>query len=62
IRQPGRVFSRDTIMDVAYGTETVVSDRTIDSHIRHIRRKFADVGSPGLIETMHGVGYTLTRV
>ena len=62
IRQPGRVFSRDTIMDAAYGHEAVVSDRTIDSHIRHIRRKFADAGCPGLIETLHGVGYTLIRV
>jgi two-component system OmpR family response regulator len=62
IRQPGRVFSRDTIMDAAYGPETVVSDRTIDSHIRHIRQKFADAGCPALIETLHGVGYTLIRV
>ena len=62
IRQPGRVFSRDTIMDAAYGPEAVVSDRTIDSHIRHIRRKFAEAGCPGLIETLHGVGYTLTRI
>lgn len=62
IRQPGRVFSRDTIMDAAYGHEAVVSDRTIDSHIRHIRRKFADAGCPALIETLHGVGYTLIRV
>ena len=62
IRQPGRVFSRDTIMDAAYGHEAVVSDRTIDSHIRHIRQKFADAGCPALIETLHGVGYTLIRV
>ncbi len=62
IRQPGRVFGRDTIMDVAYGPETVVSDRTIDSHIRHIRQKFAEAGCPALIETLHGVGYTLVRV
>jgi len=61
IRQPGRVFSRDTIMDAAYGHEAVVSDRTIDSHIRHIRQKFADAGCPALIETLHGVGYTLIR-
>lgn len=62
IRQPGRVFSRDTIMDAAYGHDAVVSDRTIDSHIRHIRQKFSDAGCPALIETMHGVGYTLIRV
>jgi two-component system OmpR family response regulator len=61
IRQPGRVFKRDTIMDAAYGPETVVSDRTIDSHIRHIRQKFVDAGCPALIETLHGVGYTLVR-
>lgn len=58
-RQPTRVFSRDTIMSSAYDGNVYVSDRTIDSHIRHIRQKFADIGCENVIETVHGVGYKL---
>ena len=58
-RQPPRVFSRDSIMDSAYDGNVYVSDRTIDSHIRHIRQKFAEVGCENVIETVHGVGYKL---
>jgi two-component system, OmpR family, response regulator len=57
--QPNRVFSRDSIMAKAYENHVFVSDRTIDSHIRHIRQKFAEAGCPGIIETVHGVGYKL---
>lgn len=59
LKQPKRVFSRDVIMDGAYQYNIHVSDRTIDSHIRHIRQKFADVGCESIIETQHGVGYKL---
>lgn len=59
IRQPNRVFSRDTIMNSAYASNIYVSDRTIDSHIRHIRQKFNDAGCEAGIETVHGVGYKL---
>ncbi|MFZ2450454.1 MAG: response regulator transcription factor [Methylovulum miyakonense] len=59
IRQPSRVFSRDQIMHSAYSNAAYVSDRTIDSHIRHIRQKFADLGCTAIIETVHGVGYKL---
>ena len=58
IKQPNRVFSRDLIMSGAYNN-IYISDRTIDSHIRHIRQKFAEVGCESLIETVHGVGYKL---
>ncbi|OQX15436.1 MAG: two-component system response regulator CreB [Thiothrix lacustris] len=58
-RQPTRVFSRDSIMGNAYDGNVYVSDRTIDSHIRHIRQKFADIGCENVIETVHGVGYKL---
>ncbi len=57
--RPNHVFSRETIMAQAYVNHVYVSDRTIDSHIRHIRRKFADAGCAVLIETVHGVGYKL---
>lgn len=59
LRHPKRVFSRDVIMDGAYQYNIHVSDRTIDSHIRHIRQKFADIGCESIIETQHGVGYKL---
>ncbi|MEL6182202.1 MAG: response regulator transcription factor [Myxococcota bacterium] len=55
---PGKVFTRDELMDGAYGHGTIVTDRTIDSHVRRVRRKFAQVGGEP-IETVHGVGYKL---
>ncbi len=60
LRQPQRVFSRDVIMDGAYQYNVHVSDRTIDSHIRHIRAKFNKAGCDAIIETLHGVGYKLS--
>ena len=60
MRHPTRVFSRDSIMSSAYQFNIQVSDRTIDSHIRHIRSKFAAVGCDSVIETLHSVGYKLS--
>lgn len=60
MRHPSRVFSRDSIMSSAYQFNIQVSDRTIDSHIRHIRSKFAAVGCDSIIETLHSVGYKLS--
>ena len=57
--KPGIVFNRDKIMDTAYADNVHVSDRTIDSHIRNIRAKFAAVGCASAIETVHGVGFRL---
>lgn len=59
LKQPNRVFSRELIMQHAFTTPIYISDRTIDSHIRHIRLKFAQVGCNAIIETVHGVGYKL---
>ncbi len=59
IHYPNKVFSRDVIMTNAYKFNIHVSDRTIDSHIRHIRQKFTDSGCESIIETLHGVGYKL---
>lgn len=60
LKQPKRVFSREAIMEGAYHYNIQVSDRTIDSHIRHIRQKFSMIGCPSIIETQHGVGYKLS--
>jgi len=60
--QPQRVFSREQIMNAAYDLNIHVSDRTIDSHIRHIRQKIVQIGGENIIETVHGVGYKLADV
>ena len=57
-QRPGVVKSRNQLMDVAYQDDIYVDDRTIDSHIKRLRRKFRAVdGSFGAIETLYGVGY-----
>jgi two-component system response regulator ChvI len=57
-QRPGVVKSRNQLMDVAYQDDIYVDDRTIDSHIKRLRRKFRAVdGGFGAIETLYGVGY-----
>ena len=58
LARPGRVYSRDELMDRAYATDRVVSDRTIDSHVRGLRRKFAALGAAP-VETAASFGYRL---
>lgn len=53
----GRVFSREQILDYLWGTEKVVIDRTVDVHIRHLRKKLGIAGE--LIQNIRGVGYKL---
>lgn len=53
---PGKVFTRDELMRGAYKEQTIVSDRTIDSHVTRVRRKFEQLGAQP-IETVHGLGY-----
>jgi two-component system phosphate regulon response regulator PhoB len=54
VRQPGRAFSRSQLMDAAIGEGAIVLERTIDVHIKTLRKKLGDVD---LIETVRGVGY-----
>jgi two-component system response regulator BaeR len=55
---PGRIYTRDQLMDAMYRDERVVSDRTVDSHIKKIRRKIAAVaGDREVIHSLYGVGY-----
>lgn len=57
-QRPGFVKSRDQLMDVAYAQDTYVDDRTIDSHIKRLRKKFRTVDNEfKAIETLYGVGY-----
>jgi two-component system, OmpR family, response regulator ChvI len=56
--RPGHVKSRDQLMDAAYGEHIYVDDRTIDSHIKRLRKKFKSIDTDfGQIETLYGVGY-----
>src|SRR5262245_4584735 len=59
IRQPGRAFTRHQLMDAAIGDGSIVLERTIDVHVKTLRKKLGDVkgASPDLIETVRGVGY-----
>ncbi|MDR3449876.1 MAG: response regulator transcription factor [Alphaproteobacteria bacterium] len=57
-QRPGHVKNRDQLMDAAYGESIYVDDRTIDSHIKRLRKKFKDVDAEfSQIETLYGVGY-----
>jgi two-component system OmpR family response regulator len=56
---PSRIFTRDAIIDRLHGPGFAITDRTIDSHIRNLRGKFASLGGHDLIETRAGVGYRL---
>jgi two-component system, OmpR family, response regulator ChvI len=57
-QRPGHVKSRDQLMDAAYGESIYVDDRTIDSHIKRLRKKFKEVDTDfSQIETLYGVGY-----
>jgi len=57
-QRPGFVKSRDNLMDAAYDDQVYVDDRTIDSHIKRLRKKFRAVDETfDMIETLYGVGY-----
>ena len=56
--RPGVLKSRNALMDAAYGEQGYVDDRTIDSHIKRLRKKFRDADKEfDMIETLYGVGY-----
>jgi len=56
--RPGMVKNRDQLIDAAYGENIYVDDRTIDSHVKRIRRKFRQTDEDfDQIETLYGIGY-----
>ncbi len=62
-QRPGFVKNRDQLMDAAYDDQVYVDDRTIDSHIKRVRKKFKKVDEDfSSIETLYGVGYRYTEV
>ncbi len=58
MRHPGKVFSREALMERAYPDARFVADRTVDSHLRRVRSKLREHGIEA-IETVHGVGFRL---
>jgi len=62
-QRPGFVKSRDNLMDAAYDDQVYVDDRTIDSHVKRMRKKFRQVDNEfDAIETLYGVGYRYREV
>lgn len=61
--QPGRVFSRDRLMEHLYNDYRVITDRTVDTHIKNLRRKLELVRPQckSMIRSVYGVGYKLER-
>jgi DNA-binding response OmpR family regulator len=59
---PGRVFTRSQLIDRVWGDGFAITDRTIDSHVKSLRRKVAESGGhPAMIETVRGVGYRVNE-
>ena len=57
---PGRVFERSQLLELVWGSDVVVGDRTVDVHIKALRRKIEEAGGdPRALETVRGVGYRL---
>ncbi len=62
VRRAGRVVPRETLLELAGRGDVAVSDRTVDVHVSHLRRKLGDdPRAPRLIKTVRGVGYVLAR-
>jgi two-component system phosphate regulon response regulator PhoB len=59
LRQPGRAFTRSQLMDAAIGDGAVVLERTIDVHVKSLRRKLGRAGE--LIQTVRGIGYRFSE-
>jgi DNA-binding response OmpR family regulator len=60
LRSPGRVFERTQILEAVWGSDVVVGDRTVDVHVKALRRKLEEAGGDArVLETVRGVGYRL---
>jgi len=61
LENPGRVYTRAQLIDEVWGDGFAITDRTIDSHVKALRKKVVEAGADsGLIETVRGVGYRIT--
>jgi two-component system phosphate regulon response regulator PhoB len=59
LERPGRVFSREQLLDAVWGREAEVERRTVDVHIRRLRKALNDGGRPDLVRTVRAAGYAL---
>lgn len=59
-KEPGRVFSRQQLLENAFGPDTESLERTVDYHIMNLRRKLDEIQARGYIQTVFGVGYRFT--
>jgi len=61
VEVPGRVFTRVELIDRVWGDGFAITDRTVDSHVKGLRKKMAEAGGhPNLLETVRGVGYRIS--
>lgn len=60
-KHPQRVFRRDELISAAYDDHRIVSDRTVDSHIKNLRQKLQGAGGADVIQAVYGVGYRYTE-
>jgi len=58
--RPGVVFSREQLLDYVWGLDRAVTDRTVDVHIRRLRKALEPVNKDGLVQTVRGSGYRLS--
>jgi len=61
LENPGRVFSREQILDAVWGPDSYVEPRTVDVHIRRLRKSLNNGGGADLIRTVRAAGYSLDR-
>jgi len=59
MEHPGRVFSRERLLDAVWGRDVEIEPRTVDVHIRRLRKAIGVGGTRELIRTVHGSGYSL---
>jgi len=61
MRHTDRVYSRDQLLDSVWGSQAVLDERTVDVHIRRLRKALAPFGKDALVQTVHGVGYRFSE-
>lgn len=62
LQTEGRVYTREQLIDRVWGNGFAITDRTVDSHVKSLRRKLGEAGAdPGIIETVRGVGYRIAQ-
>lgn len=59
--EPDRLATKPALITALWGARSPVSERTLDSHLRNLRRKLVETGCEGAIETVHGQGMRLGR-